>query len=200
MTDPDPGPDEIGYPVGVNTRQQQASGATERVRLMELLDRQAGTLWSMALFFFDDLDNAEPVVAELLVEAAVEPYTMSHADIHRDLSRRMYLTSRRLSKRRVPPAVSARHEGAAAGSVADVLLTALTRQERSAFALCWLGEHSYQEAAELMSLPARDVLNTLWTGLQALEHLGQSLTAVSRSSPANVEETALPTPVMGGWQ
>lgn len=29
MTDPEPGPDEIQYPVGVDTRQQQTSGAEE---------------------------------------------------------------------------------------------------------------------------------------------------------------------------
>ena len=201
MTDPEPGPDEIHFPVGVSTS-QHTKGAAERARLMELLDRHAGSLWSMALFFFDDLDRAESVVAELLVDAAVEPYTMSQADIRRDLSRRMYLTSRRLSMRRGPPAGTLlRPDEDATGSVTHVLLTTVTEQERAAIALCWLGEHSYQEASELMSLPARDVLNVLWTGLQALESMGHPIDAVSRSSRAQVEESAELSPAMaGGWR
>lgn len=40
MTDPDPGPDDLQYPVGVNTWPEQESGAAERARLrMDLLDQ-----------------------------------------------------------------------------------------------------------------------------------------------------------------
>jgi DNA-directed RNA polymerase specialized sigma24 family protein len=54
------------------------------------------------------------------------------------------------------------------------LLEALSGEQRMAFALCWLGEHTYREAAELLSWPDRDVLHALRLGLQALEMSGNS--------------------------
>lgn len=162
------------------------------MQLTDLYDHHASTLWSMALFLFTDLDDAESVVADLLLEAADAPTTMSEAGTRRDLSRRMYLTARRLST--TPGSTVHRTVVSDDDSLDDthVLLASLSEKQRCAIALCWFGDHTYQEVASLMSLSETAVLGFLESGLQVLGKLSDPLSALTRSTRphAGVEGSA----------
>lgn len=151
------------------------ASSAEFNRLAELIDQHAACMWSMALCFFEDLDAAEEVVAALLVESAAAPYPMGKADFRREICRRMYLEGRRFEARaRLPRSTPPPVADGITDSIAHVLLEALSGEQRTAFVLCWLGEHTYREAAELLSLPDRNVLQALWLGLQALQRSANS--------------------------
>lgn len=167
------------------TSDRRASSAQFN-RLAELIDHHGAGVWLMALLFFDDSNAAEEVIADLLVEAAAAPYPIAKAHFRREICGRMYLEGRRFRARAglarnthqpVPDDIT--------GSIAHVLLDALSEEQRTAFAFCWLGEHTYLEAAELLSLPNRDVLHALRLGLKALDKWDSPSDAATRSSHPN---------------
>lgn len=125
----------------------------------------------MARFLGADRDEAEAVVADLLVDAAFDSRNESDDEIRRALSCRLYLTCARLRLSRQARPGTAPHEAedeAPETLPVRVESTALTDRQRAVLALCWFGDHTYRDAADAMSLSVPDVLDLMRSGLRGL--------------------------------
>ncbi|MGA9100971.1 RNA polymerase sigma factor [Aeromicrobium sp.] len=147
-------------------------------RALELFTDHGAALWSIALVLHADHEEAESVVADLLVDASVDPVVTSRAEMRRILSRRLWLTCMRLRRlRSVPTARHARVSGSAFASLSD--------HEAPVLALCTLGGHTYLDVADTMSLSTSTVLDLLTSGLLALGEEQPARPAISEDGPSD---------------
>ncbi|MDQ3157534.1 MAG: hypothetical protein M3Q98_12535 [Actinomycetota bacterium] len=135
-----------------------------------LTEEHGAALCALAAVILIDRERAEDEVAKLLVHACSAPVTTLDGGSRRVLSRRLYLNcawTRLVSGLSLADPLP--HKPST-DSFADRIdqLTALSEQQRSAIALFLYGDHSYQEVAELIGLPAPVVVGLLRSGLAEL--------------------------------
>ena len=135
-----------------------------------LAEEHGAALCALAAVILIDRERAEDEVARLLVHACSEPVTTLDGGSRRVLSRRLYLNC---AWTRLVSGLSfsdpSAHEPST-DSFADRIdqLAALSEQQRAAIALFLYGDHSFQEVAELIALPAPVVVGLLRLGLAEL--------------------------------
>lgn len=139
----------------------------------ELYDGHGGALFSLACIILGDRAEAEGVVRHVLLEADGRPaLDTSHGQRRRHLARLVYLrcTRTRLTSQVLAhdlPSSRHRREGRAQPPIM-VMLGELSEQQRAAIALCLHGDHTYDDVADLMSLPAAVVADLLRSALHKL--------------------------------
>lgn len=135
-----------------------------------LAEEHGAALCALAAVILIDREQAEDEVAKLLVHACSAPLTTLDGGTRRVLSRQLYLncTWARLVSGLSLSGPSAHQPST--DSFADRIdqLAALSEQQRAAIALFLYGDHSYQEVAELIALPAPVVVGLLRSGLAEL--------------------------------
>ena len=157
--------------VAVDLSGRLPTGPTQSAE--ELYDGHGGALYSIAWIILGDRAEAEGVVRHVLLEADGRPaLDTSHGDRRRHLSRLVYLrcTRTRLTSRVLAPDLpsSRRQRKGRSKPPIVVVLGELSEQQRATIALCLHGDHTYNDVADLMSLPATVVADLLRSGLHKL--------------------------------
>lgn len=139
--------------------------------LASLYDAHAHALFSLACLLLDDREEAVSAVTQVLLHWSDRRRAGPDSSTRRNLARCVHLrcTRTRLGPHPVPHgmpvgrAPRARHEAASVTGV-----HALSDQQRAAIALSMFGDHSYEDVADVMSLPSEVISALLRSGLVRL--------------------------------
>lgn len=135
-----------------------------------LIDEHSADLFSLAYIILGDHREAEDVVAHLLSDACRRPHRNPDRGSRRNLSRRLYLSCTRVRiGPRLPFVPADRPVDHDAAAVTVIMrLGELSEQQRATLALCLFGDHTYEQVADLIALPAPVVLQLLRSGLREI--------------------------------
>jgi len=164
---------EVGLESAAGTESQPEPATVPYVPDIESLNAEHGTaLHSLASVILTDRTQAEDAVTQLLAQACNEPPLTADGTSRRVLGRRLYLNCTwtrlvsGLSHGSPSPAPSKPSPTGLTGTIAQ--LSALPEQQRAIIALFVYGDHTFEEVAELMSLPLPAVLTLARSGLDEL--------------------------------
>jgi DNA-directed RNA polymerase specialized sigma24 family protein len=139
----------------------------------QVCDGHGPALFSLACAVLGDREDAQWVVAEVIVAACTRPGAIRPGgSLRHELARLTYLRCARLGT-----GGEARLDqlsdlpGAGQGSAIAVMteLSAAAGQQRAALALVKVGDHTYLEVADLLGLPVATVAGLLRSGLRDLQ-------------------------------
>ncbi len=131
-----------------------------------LCDVHGSALFSLAWIILADRDDAEFVAAQAMLDACSGPVHAAHGSERWEMARYVYIRCVRHQQAARPG-----HDGSPdqrGTEKESTTLGLLSAHERAAIALALLGEHTYQEIADLVHLPRPEVAVLLRSGLHAL--------------------------------
>jgi len=138
---------------------------------MEKLIAQHGSaLCRLASIILADREEGAEAVSRLLHRVCSRPLTTPDQGTRRQLSRRLYLncTWTKLVSGHTPELHSGHHQSDDGFSDTIAKLGTLSEQQRAAIGLFIYGDHTYEEVAELISLPTPVASLLLRSGLDEL--------------------------------
>ncbi|GAB3830565.1 RNA polymerase sigma factor [Kribbella italica] len=150
---------EVTLVAAAQSGQDEAAG--------EIFDRHGTALLQLALAILRDGDQAEAVVADVIVQVCTESVDLlGDKSLRLELARRTYLHC----VQRLPAVadISGMPAGPAGAVVAMTKLKELSRQQRATIALVMAGDHSYVDVAQLLRLSPARVLALLCSCLREL--------------------------------
>lgn len=156
---PNAGTPENSHGNGMKKSSHRAAVLGRRRRAALLYDCHGQALLLMLLFISDNMQRAEKILADVIIEASAEldVSVANHRAIRKKLAARAYRLSRAADAHR-PPIMPAAAEarglpvaGHAPQSPITDALTSLREDQRIAVALCFFGGHEYRELARLLS-------------------------------------------------
>lgn len=135
-----------------------------------LTAEHGAALCSLASIILVDRAKAEEAVSHLLSHSRGTLLTATGGGIRQLLSRRLYLncTWARLISDDSPERLSEHRQSTVGLDETAARLSGLSEQHRAALALFLYGNHTYQQVAELISLPEPVVFSLLNSGLEKL--------------------------------
>lgn len=137
-------------------------------------DHHGEAMLGLAVMILGGPAEAELAVVDAISDAYARSLgTRAHdsGSLRRELARLTYwrcIRGRGPGTANDPPAATTVGLEPGSASLATESLRTLPVQERAAIALCLYGEHTYQEAADLLALPSETVAELLSLGLHRL--------------------------------